>query len=117
MVKFERTASIIPNPGVYTRPLTILNALVSGRLFCRPCSLLPPSHSPIICASPTLHIKHTDDTQSSNTERGNENNNGVIAQQRKRSSYAVAKRGKRMNDVKRKWAASAEEPRSAASLG
>jgi hypothetical protein len=34
--KMALTASIIPNPGVNIRPLTMLNALVSGCPFCRP---------------------------------------------------------------------------------
>jgi hypothetical protein len=72
------TASIIPSPGVNIRPFTILNVLVSGRLFCRPWSRWSPAHDPIICASTEFHSKH--DKKKSN-DCGKEDS-GVIAQQR-----------------------------------
>jgi hypothetical protein len=74
------TASIIPSPGVKTRPLTMLNALVSGRLFCRPSSRWSPTHDPIICASIAFHIRHNG-KRYCKKECGKEYNS-VIAQQR-----------------------------------
>jgi hypothetical protein len=71
-------ASIMPSPGVKTRPLTMLNALVSGFPFCRPWSRWSLSHDPSICASTAFHIKHNEKTSK---EEGRDNS-GVIAQQR-----------------------------------
>jgi hypothetical protein len=96
LVLDERTASIIPIPGVKTRPLTMLKALVSGRLFCRASNRWSPAQDPIICALETLCIKHI--VKKKSKERSE--NKDVIAQQRWASCVAQQQQ-RRATELKR----------------
>jgi hypothetical protein len=69
---------MIPKPGVYIRPFTIVKALLSGLLICR---LSKPAwfgdHVPSICASAELCIRHKEKKDSDGKK-----DEEIIAQQR-----------------------------------